>query len=550
MTQVGTSKPKSGRVMRREIGLIGLTWASVGSIIGSGWLYGAWKGVYTAGPAALIAWLIGGVAVLVLGLVHAELGAMYPVSGGTARFPHYAFGGLAGASFGWFSWIQAATVAPIEVMAAIGYAQHYSFAKHWMNSGGDLRGFGLVVAVLFMAALVAVNFLGIKKLTNVNSTLTWWKVAVPVLTIIVVGLTNFHGSHFSALNGFSPYGAKGVLSAVASSGIVFAYLGFEQADQLAGEAKDPQKNLPRAVIGSVVIGIIIYILLQAMFIGALPASVMHGTWADLQQAFHSPWAQLASGISLSWLAVLLYIDAVVSPSGTGLIYATSTSRVSFGLSRNGYFPKIFESLTSRGVPWFGLIVSFVVGSICFLPFPSWSSLVNLITSASVLMYAGAPLALGVFRKRLPKAERPYTMRGASVLGPIAFILSNYIIMWSGWVTDYKLGLAILVGVVLIGANALLNGNPIKPNWDAKAANWLLPYLLGVGFLTWGSAWGHADGKHAWFGSSAPWWDLALMAIFSLVIYYWAIAVSLPGEQIEETINAVVIPEETLMTVGD
>ena len=77
--------------------------------------------------------MIGGVAILVLALVHAELGGMYPVSGGTARFPHYAFGGVAGASFGWFSWLQAATVAPIEVSAMITYGQHYSFAQGWLD---------------------------------------------------------------------------------------------------------------------------------------------------------------------------------------------------------------------------------------------------------------------------------------------------------------------------------------------------------------------------------------------------------------------------------
>ena len=72
----------------REVGLIGLLWASMGSIIGSGWLFGAQKGLLAAGPAAVISWVIGGLAILVLALVHAELGAMYPVSGGSARFPH------------------------------------------------------------------------------------------------------------------------------------------------------------------------------------------------------------------------------------------------------------------------------------------------------------------------------------------------------------------------------------------------------------------------------------------------------------------------------
>ena len=89
--------------LKRHVGRTGLLFAGVGSIIGSGWLFGAQKGLMAAGPAAIISWVIGGVAILVLALVHAELGAMYPVSGGSARFPHYAFGGAAGASFGWFS---------------------------------------------------------------------------------------------------------------------------------------------------------------------------------------------------------------------------------------------------------------------------------------------------------------------------------------------------------------------------------------------------------------------------------------------------------------
>src|SRR3954454_5206830 len=128
---VDTAPAQPGRrrnfALRREVGLIGLMWASMGSIIGSGWLFTPQKALIVAGPAAIISWLIGGVVILVLALVHAELGGMYPVSGGTARFPHYAFGGAAGASFGWFSWLQAATVAPIEVSAMITYSQHYSF---------------------------------------------------------------------------------------------------------------------------------------------------------------------------------------------------------------------------------------------------------------------------------------------------------------------------------------------------------------------------------------------------------------------------------------
>src|ERR671937_963531 len=157
--------------LRREIGFIGLLWASGGSIIGSGWLFGAQGALSTAGPAAVISWAIGAIAILLLALVHAELGGMYPVAGGTARFPHYAFGGAVGASFGWFSWLQAATVAPIEVMAVIQYGQHYSFAKGWMKlSGGQhvLTGAGVAAAIVLMALFTAINYLGVRKPAHTN----------------------------------------------------------------------------------------------------------------------------------------------------------------------------------------------------------------------------------------------------------------------------------------------------------------------------------------------------------------------------------------------
>src|SRR3978361_2402173 len=186
-------RPQRSTSLVREVGKIGLIWASVGSIIGSGWLFGAQKGLMAAGPAAVISWIIGGVMIMVLALTQAGLGGMYPVSGGTARFPHYAFGGAAGASFGWFSWLQAATVAPIEGSAMITYAQHWSFAHSWLNPRTDvLTTSGLIVAVLLMALLTAINFLGIRLLALTNSVATWWKIAVPLLVIIVLSFGSFH----------------------------------------------------------------------------------------------------------------------------------------------------------------------------------------------------------------------------------------------------------------------------------------------------------------------------------------------------------------------
>ena len=529
--------------LRREIGFIGLLWASAGSIIGSGWLFGAQKALIAAGPAAIISWGIGALAIFLLALTHAELGGMWPVAGGTARFPHYAFGGGAGASFGWFSWLQAATVAPIEVLAMITYGQHYSFASGWMktSTGGTsvLTGPGIVAAVVLMAIFTSINFLGIRKLAHTNSAATWWKVGIPLLTIFVLGIVNFHASNFTAADGFSPFGAKGVLAAVSTSGIIFALLGFEQADQLAGESARPKRDIPRAVILSVVIGAVIYMALQIVFLGALPGSQIGHTWAHgAYTTMTGPFAQIATLVGVGWLAAILYVDAIISPGGTGLIYTTSSSRVSYGLSRNGYFPTIYESTDRRGVPWFGLLTAFVVGCVCFLPFPSWTSLVGLITAASVLMYAGAPLAFGVFRRRLPNAERPWRAPMGPVLAPVAFIVANLLILWSGWDTDWRLGVAISIGYFILVATRVLHLNSQSPQLDLKAASWLPVYLVGMGVIVYLSDFGPM---------SSPifplWWDIVAVAIFSAIIYYWAMAVALPAERIEAMIGDVVLPEE-------
>jgi amino acid transporter len=322
-----------------------------------------------------------------------------------------------------------------------------------------------------------------------------------------------------------------VLTAVSTSGIIFALLGFEQADQLAGESANPKRDIPRAVIGAVTLGAVIYILLQVVFLAALPAAQIKGSWATAgYTTFSGPFANLATLLGLGWLATILYIDAVISPGGTGLIYTTATSRVSYGLSRNGYVPSVYERTDRRGIPWFGLLTAFVVGCICFLPFPSWKSLVGLITSASVLMYAGAPLALGTFRSRLPNADRPYRMPAAPVLAPAAFAVANLLILWSGWTTDYKLGIAILIGYAVLAANRIFKLNPTTPVLDLRAASWLPVYLIGMGLIVYLSDFGPL--KHPWF---PLWWDMLVVAGFSLAIYFWALRVALPAAKIEATI---------------
>ncbi len=479
-----------------------------------------------------MAWGIGAVAMVVLALVHAELGGMLPIAGGTGRYPHYAFGGAAGASFGWFAWLSVVTTAPIEVMAMISYAEHYSWARGLMDSRGLLTPSGLVVAVVLMAVFCFVNLLGVKRLMHANNAATWWKIGVPMLVVLVLAVTDFHGANLTAGGGFAPFGVKGILLAVPGSGIIFALLGFEQAIQIGGESRNPGRDIPRAVIGSILLGAVLYMALQLVFITALPTGDIHH-WADLAYAgMNGPFAGLATVLGMGWLAAVLYFDAVVSPAGTGLIYTTAASRISYGLSRSGYIPVSFEKLDRRGVPWVGIVAAFVVGCIAFLPFPSWNALVNLVTSASILMYAGAPLAFGAFRRRLPHWKRPYELRFGRVLSPAAFVVANLIIMWSGWDTVWKLGLAVLLGYVLVGASRLFHANPVLPELDLRAAQWLPPYLIGIGLITWCSDFG--PWAHPWLPLG---WDVLAVTLFSVAIYHWAMAVSLPTNAVEALIAA-------------
>ena len=515
--------------LKRDASFIGLLFTSEGSIIGSGWLFGALYVSTIGGPAAVIAWLIGSFAVILLALVHAELGGMFPVSGGTARFPHYAFGGLAGASFGWFSWLQAAGTAPIEVEAAIQYSSNYVHGLTYTVHGTVvLTGLGYLVAVVLMALFTVINLYGVRRLMQANNAITAWKVVIPTLTIVVLFFTHFDIRNFTRGGGFAPYGSKGVLEAVSAGGAIFSLLGFEQAVQLGGESRNPQRDLPRAVIGSVLIGTTVYFLLQVVFIGALPASALRHGWHHVTfSGIYGPFAGLAKGLGLAWLAYILYADAIIAPVGSGLVYTTTSSRLTFGLSKNGAIPEAFEKTTEKTqVPWVGLLFAFVMGLILFLPFPGWQSLVGFITSATVLMYAGAPLALGALRRQKPDIPRPFHLRAAEFWAPVAFVVSNLIIYWAGWEVIWKLDVAVLLGYVLMGISRLTKANAKAGDLDWSSAIWLWPYLAGMALLSFLGQFG--GGRQV-----IPfWWDMIVVTAFSLVIYALALRFRLPDAKVD------------------
>ncbi len=530
--------------LRRDIGTVGLLFAAVGSIIGSGWLFGALSASQIAGPGAVLAWCIGGVMMVLIGLCYAELGAMFPISGGLIRYPHYAFGSFASYTLGWITWVAAASTASIEVLAALQYSTNYLPWLQRLEDGVPVLTLpGLAVAIGMLALFSLVNVVGIRWFARLNNALVWWKLAIIVLTVGAIMATSFSGANFThaVKGGFLPFGWSGVFSSIATAGIVFSYLGFGQGVHLAGESRNPQRAVPIAVIGSAVICGIIYVLLQIAFIGALPPQALAHGWAHIGTSFSGgvaniaaafgPLAALATVMGLSWLAVLLYVDAVISPADTGLIYTTVTARISYAMGRNGNAPRSLARVNERGVPWISVILTFVAGVIFFLPFPGWQKLVGFVTSATVLSFGSGPLALLAMRRHLPRQDRPFRLPGVGLIAYLAFLSSNLIVYWSGWDTVWKLMVAVVVGyVVLVIHEGRYRRSTPQLEWSSGI--WVVVWLAGLTLLSWLGSYplpsSHAGNRGMFsFGSA-----ILVFALFSALILWLAVSRCLPTERME------------------
>jgi amino acid transporter len=519
---------QADRKLQREVSTVGLLFFSLGSIIGSGWLFGSLYAAQAAGPAAIISWVVGGLVMLVLALAHAEVGGMYPVAGGSARYPHFAFGSLAGFAIGWIVWVGSVTVAPIEVLAVTTYLVQW-FPWMMVSQGGTevLTALGIVFSVALMGVFTIINLLGVGSLAKSNNAIMIWKIAIPFLAVIVLIIVAFNPSNFTAQGGFAPFGITGVLSALGVGGIVFAYQGFEQAIQLGGETRNPGRNIPLAVIGSMVIGVVLYIGLQLAFLGALHPEELKNGWANISfPADAGPFAGIATVVGVGWLATLIYIDAMVSPGGTGLIYIGASSRLSFALGRNHYIPHQAGYLTEGGVPIVSIIASFLIGCIAFLPFPAWSALVEFIISATVMGYATVPLALGALRRQEPDHPRPFRLPAGEVVAVAAFVVANLIIYWTGWDVLWRLYIAIAIGFVLLGIGHIVNPSEFLPRLDWRGGSWLWPYFIGLGVLSYLSPTDFGGTGLLPFGL-----DIVIVAAFSIGIYYYAMSVRLTPEEV-------------------
>lgn len=523
---------QSRQTLDRSVGPLALLFTAVTVTIGSGWLFASMYAAQMAGPAAIFSWLIGGVVTLVLALVYAELGAMIPLAGAVARVPHFSHGTINSFMAGWLCWIAYITTATIEVTGILDYTSNY---LEWLtiDEHGErvLTPYGIGTAALLMLVFTVINMLGVKWFARANITVTFWKLIVPILVSVILISEAFQPENFFEHGGFAPNGIAGVFGAVSSGGVMFCLFGFRTIIDMAGEARNPQRNVPLTMIAGVVICVAIYTFLQVAFVGVIPSDHLRQGWAKISaHVAAGPFAAFASVLGLQWLALTLYCDAILSPAGSGLGFMGAAARINYAMSKNRQLPAVFEKLNRFKVPVWSLLFNFLVGMLMFLPFPGWAELAGFISSAVVLSLAFGPVSLAALRYQVPGVDRPFRIPFGIVFSAVAFVLVGFVVYWTGWETNWKVLLAALIGFVFMGVERYTRSDAKEP-LNLRESIWIWPYLVGLGTISYLGSYGRG------LGIVPHGADLVLVAAFSLAVFALAVKCRLKGDEARRLIMA-------------
>lgn len=506
------------------MGFWSLTAASLGGVIGSGWLFGEMFAAQAAGPEAVVAWIVGGIALALIALVFSELSRVKPESGALVRYPKYTHGAFVASMVGWGLWLGYAANPPTE---ASGIVQYLSRFSHGLYNGKHLTGSGLMVAILIMIVFVLVNYFGVHIFARSNLIVTILKFVVPGITLVALFATGFHSNNFTYYGGFAPYGWSAGLSAIATSGIIFAYTGFRAAIDMGGEAKNPSRDIPRAVISAIGIAMVLYIGLQLAFVGAVPVRILGHGWHGVN--LNSPFADLALSINLTWLYWMIIADSMISPAGSSFVYVASNSRVVFGLAKNRFFPSYFAKINQKyGVPTRALLLNFIVGLLYLLPLKSWHSIIAITGAMGLYTYSVGAASVMVFRG-IGLTKDTMKIKGMAVIAPLGFVISTLIVYWAGWSILQKTIPLLLAGVILSAVSFWFNRYKSK---EFSGGVWMIAYLLAIFAL---SKLGSFDGLKV---IPAP-LDSVIVALMALVIYYWAVSSGLRYMGTEENAQRII-----------
>lgn len=544
-----------------------LYFAALTGVIGSGWLFGSYKTAAVAGPAGILSWIIGGFFICIIALTWAEVSSSVPLAGGVARYPAYSHGGLAAAMVGWASILPAIATPATETIGVTSVIQtlvtYFSPRNAFLliSSDGMPTAYGFLIALALAVFFFYINYLGVRRVARVNTIASLLKlVIIPAafILILISGILAGLGGNFSA-PAFAPFGYGPVFTALPATGVIFAYLGFRQPIDMAAEARNPGRDLWRAILAMVGTALVFYTMLQIAFDAGLKwndpaqgtAGVHAGAWSRLGTQI--PMASLplfyeSLGLGLAVIAALLFVGGLVGPSADTNQYYASTARVLFGMAREGYLSRKFLTVHPRyRVPVWGLVTTLVVtvillvmgfgGALNSSVGGAWSALTSIITTTLVFAYMAAPLALPIFRRSYPDLERSFAVPMHRVVSVIAFIVASLMVYWGAgslFAPTDPYGGYILIAVMLGGSLFYINARE-KNRRDLWSGAWMIGYLIFTAVLL---ALGEYQGKLI----PLPWDWIADIA-GAIGFYIWALRTALPAEAVRMKITAAIAQQE-------
>jgi basic amino acid/polyamine antiporter, APA family len=395
--------------LARDLGLSHAGAVVVGTIIGSGIFLVPAEMMQAVGSARLVylAWMVGGVLSFFGALTYAELGAMKPQAGGEYVYVRDAYGPLLGFLYAW-TWFLIAKPGSIATITTglvriLGTFPVFLFFSHQFLTHPFPITYGQLVAIAAAVIISWLNYIGVRKAGDFQFLFTLLKVAT-ILGIVVVGFTYRGGSWANFATEF--IGAKGGVSGffLALVAALWAYDGWNDLNMVAGEIRNPQRNVPLALIWGVATVGLLYILVNAAVQYVLPAAAV----AASQRPASDAVALVLGGLGASLVSAAMAVSMLVTLNGTIM----SGARVPFAMARDGYFFKSMAEVHPRfRTPSIAIIVQCALAIILLLLGGNFRQFFSLTIFAEWLFYMIAGSTIFVFRYREPQADRPYRVWG-------------------------------------------------------------------------------------------------------------------------------------------
>ena len=534
---------EKGGTLVRKLTLHDAVLFGIGAAIGSGILFAAAGGTAYAGGAVVYSWIVAAILIAIVTIPYAEISAMAPRSGISARISYYAYGNYGGFMGGWGLLVWTIMIPPIEAIAVSTYASYYLPALTYVNASGAiiLSIYGILLSVGLTIFFAVLNLIGVGRFGKFNTALTWLKIAAVVIFIIMVPLYIFHPGNFSLKAPFfiSSSDFPGIFIAIPATGILFSFGGYRQVADMAGEIKNPKKNVPRAVILTLVIQSILYILMAIVIVGAVnfslvPGSKGPGDWGAVS-SLSSPLADLMRetinttifgnpALVISGLVVLALLFAIYSPLGTFGTDLTGGARIFYGYSKEGSLPPVLGKTNKKGAPTYAIIAASVLAVIFVIPYPSWYTLVDFVVVAGAVNFAIVNASFPVLRKLYPKVARPFKVPAARLWSVIAFIASSLLIYWATYpVTIYALGVTLGGSLVFLYQVFTSKGEKM----GLKHSIWIPFYIIGLIVLS------YIGGSQTGGTNLIPFPDDLYVVIIYAVIFWIISQISAPKQPLRD-----------------